>query len=106
WKAAGFTRRCSKPCENADPARYGKGLGEAEHDVGVSALAALAFRRRARSSKQGLEAADRQCLRRACAYLLGTQVKAGDDGVRGRFGAATNEAWISHHALAQMSLAD
>ncbi len=106
WKAAGFTKSCKKPCENVDSALYGKGVGMAEHDVGVSALAVLAFARHGRSSPGGLAAEHRECLKRGCSWLLGTQEKSGDDAMRGRFGPVTNEDWIYNHALATLALAE
>ncbi|MBN1422293.1 MAG: hypothetical protein JXP34_26195 [Planctomycetes bacterium] len=124
WSARDFAKRCDPaldPC--ADKGKGpGSGRGFPSHDVGVTALALLAFTGRGETHFTGEH---REVVRRGMRWLKENQVLEGDPDDRGRFGSpqirirewtpesgadpyeiAFDEQWIYDHALATMAMAE
>ena len=106
WQAAGFTERCAKACRNVSAERYGDGRGSTEHDVGVTALAMLAFTGDGHTHRHSESPEYAECLRKAADYLLKVQVHSNDPATDGCYGEARGEQWIYDHAIATMAMAE
>ncbi|MCZ6795374.1 MAG: hypothetical protein O7J95_17350, partial [Planctomycetota bacterium] len=65
WKCHDFIKKCKKICRNVNAERYGDGRGFAEHDVGVTALAMLAFTGYGQTHRDGDHPEYVECLRKA-----------------------------------------
>jgi hypothetical protein len=107
WRCHDFTDMCpgSTPCSNLDPA-YGDGRGFPEHDVGVTALAMLAFTGFGETHKFGSYPKFVRCLQRAADYLKRVQVRSSEPATNGRYGPGDHEQWIYDHAIATMAMAE
>jgi hypothetical protein len=106
WKSAGFHAQCSKACANVDAARYGDGKGFPDHDVGVTALAILAYAGYGHTHKDGVYEEYIECLKKAVGYMKQAQVKSEDPTTNGRFGAGQGEQWIYDHAISTMAMCE
>ncbi len=106
WKSKDFTQQCKKLCVNQDAARYGDGRGLPDHDVGVTALAVLAFAGYGHTHRDGVYPEYVDCLKKAVNYLKKVQVRSNDPGTNGRFGENTAEQWIYDHSIATMAMAE
>lgn len=106
WKSADFSSVCKKACTSVDAAKYGDGKGFADHDVGVTALAILAFAGYGHTHRDGVYEEYTQCLQKAVKYLKQVQVRSEDPSTNGRFGPGTGEQWIYDHAIATMAMAE
>jgi len=124
WSSRDFTARCDKEkgiCKNKGKGTN-DGRGFASHDVGVTALAILAFTGRGDTHVAG---AYQDVVGRAMRWLKSRQVVEGDPDDRGRYGwpevrirewkpapgadpyeARFDEQWIYDHALATMAMAE
>ncbi|MCZ6795373.1 MAG: terpene cyclase/mutase family protein [Planctomycetota bacterium] len=106
WRCRDFTRQCKRTCRNVDPQRYGDGRGFAEHDVGVTALAMLAFTGYGQTHRDGDHPEYVECLRKAVRYMKRIQVRADDPMTDGRYGPGDHEQWIYDHSIATMAMAE
>lgn len=77
-------------------------------DVGVTALALLAFLGHGHTHRHSDIAEYRDVVRRAGDWLMTQQVKSDDPDLDGLYGApsATNEEWVYNHAIATMAMAE
>ncbi len=127
WSCNGFTARCDKkngPCrnhpDNVDPTG-GDGRGWEEHDIGVTALAMLAFTGCGYTHRAGAHEEYVQVLMKACRYLLKVQIKGtGDPRYDGCFRKAESipkdkskeedvdeeTQWMYDHAIATTAMAE
>jgi len=106
WKARDFTSRCAVACRNTDTTRHGDGRGQSENDVGVTALALLAFVGTGTTHRDGTYEDHIDCVRKASQHLKRIQARSSDPAVNGRFGPADGESWIYGHAVATLALAE
>ncbi|MBN1443479.1 MAG: terpene cyclase/mutase family protein, partial [Planctomycetes bacterium] len=113
WSCRDFTRRCKRTCTNLDAARYGDGRGFPDHDVGVTALAMLAFTGFGQTHLDGDHDEYVECLRKAADFMKQVQVSSRDPQTDGRYGhpdvaGVENlpEQWIYDHAIATMAMAE
>ncbi len=106
WKCRDFTEMCKKPCMSENAERYGDGRGYAEHDVGVTALALLAFTGSGHTHRAGIHPEYVECAKRAMEYLKSVQVRSADPNVHGRYGSDKHEQWIYDHSIATMAMAE
>ena len=111
WKAAGFNndsvRERRGPSANRDARRYPKDTGWEENDVGVTALAILAFTGYGHTHMSGKHEHFVDCLKKASRYMLKQQtMRTGDPARNGRYGGGDSEQWIYSHAIATMAMAE
>ncbi|HZN57954.1 MAG TPA: prenyltransferase/squalene oxidase repeat-containing protein [Planctomycetota bacterium] len=106
WQGENFTAMCEKTCRNEDEKRYGNGKGFADHDVGLTALAMLAFSGYGYTHGDGENPEYVECLQNAVAYLKKSQVHSEDPTMNGRFGPGTGEQWAYDHAIATMAMGE
>jgi hypothetical protein len=106
WKAKGFMEQCKKACQSVDAARYGDGKGDEHHDVGITALAMLAFAGYGHTHRDGIFEEYVECLRKAVQFMKKVQVQSNDPNTNGRYGPADGEQWIYNHAIATMAMAE
>jgi hypothetical protein len=107
WRAKDFDAHADGPgCKNRDAGRYSQNKGDAQHDVGVTSLALLAFTGFGYTHHFGRQPEFRACVRGGVDYLQRMQVKSADSQVDGRFGGAGTEEWIYDHAIANMAMAE
>jgi len=127
WSARDFTERCNKekgPCKNKRSG-YTDGRGFPSHDVGVTALAVLAFTGYGHTHIFGEREEFVTVVRKAMQWLRSQQVTSGNAYDRGRYGwpqikirdwkadpaadpykATIDERWIYDHAIATMAMAE
>jgi len=105
WKSASYTDQCKRTCQNTD-SRYGDSRGSPEHDVGVTALAMLAFAGYGQTHREGVYQDYVQCLRKAVDYMKKAQVHSNDPSTNGRYGEAVGEQWIYDHSIATMAMGE
>ena len=111
WKAAGFNnasvRERRGPSTNKDSKRYPKDIGWEENNVGVTALAILAFTGYGHTHITGKHEHFVTCLKKAVRYMLKQQtMRTGDPARDGRYGSEASEQWIYSHAIATMAMAE
>ena len=111
WKAAGFNnasvRERRGPSANKDSNRYPKDSGWQENNVGVTALAILAFTGYGHTHITGKHEHFVTCLKKAVRYMLKQQtMRTGDPARDGRYGSEASEQWIYSHAIATMAMAE
>ncbi|MCH2367571.1 MAG: terpene cyclase/mutase family protein [Planctomycetes bacterium] len=111
WKAAGFNnagvRERRGLSANKDAARYPKDTGWEENDIGVTALAILAFTGFGHTHMDGEYEHFVDCLKKAVKYMLKSQtMRTGDPARDGRYGSGDSEQWIYNHAIATMAMAE
>lgn len=85
---------------------YSDGTGMKGFDVGVTALAMLAFLGFGETHQHCEYPEYRPVMQKALKWLLKQQVVRGPPEVQGRFGKAEPEEWIYNHALATMAVAE
>ncbi|MGE3164681.1 MAG: prenyltransferase/squalene oxidase repeat-containing protein [Planctomycetota bacterium] len=110
WSGADFRHQCddpSKPCAMADEG-YSDGRGFADHDVGLTGLAMLAFLGYAHTHRDGEVREFRTVMKRAMDWMLAQQVmKDGENPDHvGRYGPTTAEEWMYSHAIATMAMGE
>ncbi len=127
WSCGDYTARCDKekgPCrihaKNPDPAG-GDGRGRKEHDVGVTALAMLAFTGWGHTHRTGTYPEYTEVLKKACDFLKSVQIKGtGDPNYDGCFRKLESipkdktkesevdedQRWMYDHAIATMAMAE
>ncbi|MFN0060460.1 MAG: hypothetical protein ACKVX7_18540 [Planctomycetota bacterium] len=104
WASADVYSRCKNPkkqCATEDWPYPDTG-GLVGHDVGVTALALLAFVRAGHTHKSKGEYAP--IVSKALGWLLKKQVSDAASPTHGRFGAADVETWMYNHAIAGLAL--
>ena len=106
WKCQEYIEQCKKACQNIDSARYGDGRGMKEHDVGVTALAMLAFAGYGHTHRDGVYDEYVTCLQKAVNYLKSVQVHSEDPSTNGRYGPLSGNEWIYDHAIATMAMCE
>ncbi len=118
WKAAKFNDAPGRrgPSANRDPKKYPGDTGFEEYDIGVTALAILAFTGFGHTHRDGEYDHFVKCLRKAVAYMLKHQVKSGDPRAKGLYGdprvitdekfGEEHEQWIYNHAIATMAMSE
>ena len=111
WKAAGFNnasvRERRGPSANRDAKRYPKDTGWEENDIGVTALAILAFTGFGHTHMDGEYDHFVDCLKKAVKYMLKSQtMRTGDPAKDGRYGSGDSEQWIYNHSIATMAMAE
>ena len=113
WKAAGFNnpsvRERRGPSANRDAKRYPKDIGWAVNDVGVTALAILAFTGFGHTHMDGEYEHFVDCLKMAVKYMRGSQVlRTGDPAKDGRYGKSDwkEDSDVYNHSIASMAMAE
>lgn len=111
WKAAGFNNRSVRErrglSANRDSRRYRTDTGWEENNVGVTALAILAFTRSGHTHMASENDKFVDCLKNAVKYLLKQQAMGTGDPARdGRYGSGSSEQWIYNHAIATLAMAE
>ena len=111
WKAAGFNnasvRERRGPSANKDSNRYPKDIGWEENNVGVTALAILAFTGFGHTHMDGEYEHFVGCLKKAVKYMIKQQApRTGDPAKDGRYGSGDSEQWIYNHSIATMAMAE
>lgn len=101
WDADGYHKHGENRCEDFE--RYGKEGGFPEHDVGVTALAMLAFTGSGQTHRRG-DAEYAACLLRAVRYLKSVQVESDGPETDGRYGSGDHEWWVYDHAIATLAM--
>jgi hypothetical protein len=127
WSCRDFTEMCDKqkgPCKihpkNPDPAG-GDGRGWKEHDIGVTALAILAYTGYGHTHRTGTFPEYVEVLKKACSYIKGVQIKGtGDPNYDGAFrhketipqdksketDLDEETEWMYDHAIATMAMGE
>ncbi len=110
WSSRDFTRSCAdpgRPCTlgDADPP-LANGRGAEGFDVGVTALAMLAYLGWSHTHQDGDVLEYRAVLDKAYKWLLSQQVRSDDPSTNGRFGPTTAEEWMYNHAIATMAMGE
>ena len=108
WGSKNFTQRCKKICRNENPKRYGDGKGFEDHDVGVTALAILAFTGYGHTHRYGIYKEYVDLLKKTVRYMKSVQVRSTDPETNGRYGTyhEDTEQWIYDHAIATMAMGE
>jgi hypothetical protein len=127
WSCHDFTSRCDKsagPCknhpDNVDPAG-GDGRGWKDHDIGVTALAMLAFTGFGHSHRAGTYDEYVEVLKKACNFMRSVQIKGTNDpnydGCFRRIESIPkdkskeaevdeDQQWMYDHAIATMAMGE
>ncbi|MBP7751738.1 MAG: terpene cyclase/mutase family protein [Planctomycetes bacterium] len=127
WSCHDFTSRCDKsagPCknhpDNVDPAG-GDGRGWKDHDIGVTALAMLAFTGFGHSHRAGTYDDYVEVLKKACNFMRSVQIKGTNDpnydGCFRRIESIPkdkskeaevdeDQQWMYDHAIATMAMGE
>ena len=108
WSSNDFTKNCKKVCKNKDPKRYGDGKGFEDHDVGVTALAVLAFTGYGHTHRYGVYPEYVEVLKKAVRFLKKSQARSSDPDENGRYGTyrEDTEQWMYDHAIATMAMGE
>ena len=106
WSCHDFTKQCKKICTSLQPERYGDGRGFEEHDVGVTALAMLAFTGYGHTHRDGVFPEYVEVLRKAVGYMKKIQARSADPTLNGRYGSGDHEQWIYDHSIATMAMGE
>ena len=111
WKSADFNRASVRerrgPSSNRDSKRYPIDIGWPENDIGVTALAILAFTGFGHTHMDGEYDHFVDCLKKAVKYMTREQTLRTNDPARdGRYGKGDSEQWIYNHAIATMAMAE
>jgi hypothetical protein len=107
WSAADYQKHCKDgKNKNEDFERYGEDKAFPEHDVGVTALAMLAFTGYGQTHLDGDHPEYVACLRKAVRWMKQRQQLTGDAQTDGRYGSGEHEQWIYDHAIATMAMAE
>src|SRR5690606_29468714 len=102
WSAADYHKHCRN--RSKDFERYGEDRAFGEHDVGITALAMLAFTGYGQTHIEGLYPEYVECLRKAVKWMRSQQQNSGKHN--GRYGSGEHEQWIYDHAIATMAMAE
>ncbi|MFQ5653314.1 MAG: prenyltransferase/squalene oxidase repeat-containing protein [Planctomycetota bacterium] len=113
WSSSGFLELCrdsDRPCVHSDPEHApGDGRGFEGHDVGVTALAMLAFLGSGHTHRDGVHSEFREVMRRAMRWMKQQQLLGEDpqrDGLYGAPGGEGLDEWVYNHAIATMAMAE
>ncbi len=110
WSSKLFTERCAsegKPCAHKDPdTAYSDGRGWEDFDVGVTALAMLAYLGYGHTHRSGEFPEYVEVLNRAYKWMLKQQVKSDNPTENGRYGGIAGEQWIYCHAISTMAMGE
>ena len=108
WSARDFTKNCKLACTNENTERYGDGRGHENHDVGVTALAVLAFTGYGHTHRHGTIPEYVDVLKRAAHFLKSVQVRSSNPSEDGRYGnsADLHEQWMYDHTIATMAMGE
>ncbi len=108
WEAKSFTGRCKKKsCCNKNTGRFGIGVAtDGSYDVGVTALAMLAFTGAGNSHRSGSDPRFVKCLRRAMQYVLTKQALGVGGDANGRIGSSNHHKAAYEHSIATMALGE
>lgn len=104
WSAVEFTEQCREKCKNEVDGK--PGVGAADLDLGVTALAMLAILGSANTHRDGRDPELVASMRKAVPWLLKQQQKGASDGpspitrYAGLFGEPSGPHWKETHALA------
>jgi len=104
WKAAKYIHRCETRCASERGGSISEGFDNV--DVGVTALAMLAFAGYGHTHRYGAHEEYVECLRRAVDYMKRVQVHSDDPSTDGRFGDGSHEHWMYNHLIATMAMAE
>ncbi len=111
---------CTNHPDNPDLAGAG-GRGWKDHDIGVTALAVLAFTGAGHTHQTGMNPAYKECLRKASAFLKSVQIRTtGDPAYDGCFRMRESipadkskdaeidedQQWMYDHAIATLAMAE
>ncbi|MFQ5653315.1 MAG: hypothetical protein ACE5GW_01115 [Planctomycetota bacterium] len=113
WSSHEFFQQCAdpnKPCaiENPDQA-FSDGAGFKGYDVGVTALAMLAFTGFGHTHRDGEFVEFRQVLKKAMQWMKKMQIKSSDPQTNGLYGAPAVEGideWVYNHSIATMAMGE
>ena len=105
WSAADYNKHGEN--RNKDFERYGEDQAFEEHDVGVTALAMLAYTGYGQTHRQGDYPEYVEVLRKAVKWMKAQQISDPSDPTQdGRFGSGDHQEWIYDHAIATMAMAE
>ncbi len=108
WSSHDFIKQCDPkkgPCTNKRK-RHGDGRGMKHHDVGITALALLAFTGAGHTHQYSTRPGFAETVRKGMRYLKRVQKTGENDPERGRFATANDNFWIYDQALATMALGE
>jgi hypothetical protein len=105
WRALEFALRCKTICRNLD-AEAGTGQGSKDYDLGVTALAVLAFTGAGENHKRSADLRYKECLRKALDWILRQQQRSSDQTINGRFGKSVHHNSMYEHAIATMAITE
>ena len=113
WSSRFFKKQCGKypgtegmKCRNEDPA-FAEDRGDAGNDIGVTALALLAFTGSGHTHQFGRRREFVAAVKRGVRYLKSVQITDPGHPRRGRFGSDTKKSsFIYEQALATMALGE
>jgi len=115
WSSNGFLRVCDKEkygseCQHKDASKAYEETGEGfeGNDVGVTALAMLAYLGFAHTHRDGEITEFRQVMKKAMKWMLKQQVKSSDPTLDGLYGAPVEslDEWIYNHSIATMAMSE
>jgi len=108
WSGRSFTEECKKTCRNRDTGRFGIGNSvDGNYDVGLTALAVLAFTGAGNSHRSASDPRYARCLRRAMDFLLRKQILSpGKASTHGRIGSGSHHKVMYEHSIATMALCE
>lgn len=104
WSASGFTEQCRNECKNEVDGK--PGVGSADLDLGVTALAMLAILGTGNTHREGRDPELVGAMKKAVPWLLKQQHTDASDGSSppsrsaGLFGKPSGRHWKESHALA------
>ncbi|MEE8143564.1 MAG: hypothetical protein V3T77_10730 [Planctomycetota bacterium] len=110
WSSSDFFPQCrdpQNPCGMKDKGKaYTNGTGFEGYDVGVTALAMLAYLGYGHTHVNGEYREFKEVMRRAMEWMNAQQVKSSDPQINGVFGKTDVDEWIYNHAIATMAMAE
>ena len=108
WSADDFFNQCkdpNSPCKAHVPS-YTDGRGFEGYNVGVTALAMLAYLGYGHTHVNGEWEEFREVMRKAMNWMLKQQIKSDDPKTNGVFGKTEAEEWVYNHSIATMAMAE
>ncbi len=105
WRAAEFHERCKKTCRGLGD-RAGAGLGSSEYDIGVTALALLAFTGAGITHKHAETPEYQRAVDKAYQWLVRQQQRDPGSTEHGRIGRHGYSCAMYEHAIATMALGE
>lgn len=108
WSCNDFFHQCkdsNSPCK-AKATTYTDGRGFEGYNVGVTALAMLAYLGYGHTHVNGERKEFRQVMRKAMNWMMSQQTFSEDPQTNGVIGKTASEEWIYNHSIATMAMAE